>query len=270
MDTYKSKRELIDRTDLDWLISDRLPGLGGSFLKSQEIVDDKMIYYKMSRYNNVRGIIGHESINEIICMNIADQLGFNTLRCELLHCNVVVNGKLIKTFITKFLDYRQPGDKTISFEDYYELVREDTQKPLDVFLELDEEYVYQMLVLDYIIFNRDRHGANIDIILRDGRYIMAPLFDHGLSFMCSCNSEYFARFDIMRSGPVNNYVGSLDVEKNLKFVPEYFIAGLQKPVDIFAGLDDVREYMPDIFWKRIQEMFDRRFDYVKNLYHSKR
>ena len=115
MDTYKSKRELIDRTDLDWLISDRLPGLGGSFLKSQEIVDDKMIYYKMSRYNNVRGITGHESINEIICMNIADQLGFNTLRCELLHCNVVVNGKLMKTFITKFSDYRQPGDKTISF-----------------------------------------------------------------------------------------------------------------------------------------------------------
>ena len=27
-----------------------------------------------------------------------------------------------------------------------------------------EDYVYQMLIVDYLILNRDRHGANIEVL----------------------------------------------------------------------------------------------------------
>ena len=74
--------DAIDRTDLVWTLSRDSSGTAGSYLKSYEIVEGRKIYYKMSRYDSRRGIIGHESINEIICMNIANQLGFDTLQYE--------------------------------------------------------------------------------------------------------------------------------------------------------------------------------------------
>ena len=45
-----------------------------------------------------------------------------------------------------------------------------------------EDYIYQMLVVDYLILNQDRHGANIEV-LRNSRkktVRLAPLFAHGL------------------------------------------------------------------------------------------
>ncbi len=68
------------------------------------------------------------------------------------------------------------------------------------------EYVYQMLLVDYLILNRDRHGANIEILRnrRSGRTAPAPLFDHGLSLLYSCRDEREAEnFDVMRDLPVS-------------------------------------------------------------------
>lgn len=48
-----------------------------------------------------------------------------------------------------------------------------------------------MLAVDFLILNRDRHGANIEV-LRNARartLRIAPLFDHGLSLLYSCLSE---------------------------------------------------------------------------------
>ena len=55
------------------------------------------------------------------------------------------------------------------------------------------------------------------------------------------------------------------MEKNLQYVPKVFIEGLRKPTDIFAGMDTIKWCMPEIFWSKTKEMFDRRFDYVKKL-----
>ena len=48
-----------------------------------------------------------------------------------------------------------------------------------------------MIAVDYIILNRDRNGANIEV-LRNARthtLRIAPLFDHGLSLLYSCMSD---------------------------------------------------------------------------------
>ena len=45
-----------------------------------------------------------------------------------------------------------------------------------------------MIAVDYIILNRDRHGANIEVLRNSRAHSLriAPLFDHGLSLMYSC------------------------------------------------------------------------------------
>ena len=70
-----------------------------------------------------------------------------------------------------------------------------------------EDYVYQMLIVDYLILNRDRHGANIEV-LRNSRkktVRLAPLFDQGLSLLRSCpDATAAAGFDVMADKPCNN------------------------------------------------------------------
>ena len=47
-----------------------------------------------------------------------------------------------------------------------------------------EGQIKQMMLVDYLIANRDRHGSNIEVILSpDGSARLAPIFDNGLSFV---------------------------------------------------------------------------------------
>ena len=67
---------------------------------------------------------------------------------------------------------------------FYQLERNDGESPLEFCVRQGwGESIYQMLVVDYLILNRDRHGANIEV-LRDTKrktLRLAPIFDHGLS-----------------------------------------------------------------------------------------
>ena len=80
-----------------------------------------------------------------------------------------------------------------------------------------------MLVVDYLILNRDRHGANIEV-LRNGRkhtIRIAPLFDHGLSLLCSCYSEEeLQKFDVLEDKPCQNFIGSRSTLGNLSLITE--------------------------------------------------
>ena len=62
----------VDLTYLTWSLSRSSTGTAGSFLKSYEEINGRKFYYKMSNYDSVRGVIGHESVNEIVAQNIAD------------------------------------------------------------------------------------------------------------------------------------------------------------------------------------------------------
>ena len=86
-----------------------------------------------------------------------------------------------------------------------------------------KEYIDTMLVVDYLILNRDRHGANIEVLRNARKHSVriAPLFDHGLSLLCSCyTEEEIKSFDVMADKPCNNFIGSRSVLDNLKLVTE--------------------------------------------------
>ena len=84
-----------------------------------------------------------------------------------------------------------------------------------------QTYIDTMLAVDFLILNRDRHGANIEV-LRNGRkhsLRIAPLFDHGLSFLCTCyNDEEIAQFEILADKPCQNFIGSRSTYENLKLI----------------------------------------------------
>ena len=64
--------EIIDLTNLSWTKSRQSSGTAGSYLKSYSYRNGKKIYYKLSYFDDVNGIFGYESFNEII----ADRLLF--------------------------------------------------------------------------------------------------------------------------------------------------------------------------------------------------
>lgn len=59
-----------------------------------------------------------------------------------------------------------------------------------------------MFIVDYLICNRDRHGANIEVLLDEKEEPrIEPLFDQGLLLLFSCYNdlESVRKFDIFRS-----------------------------------------------------------------------
>ncbi|MBR3833560.1 MAG: HipA domain-containing protein [Lachnospiraceae bacterium] len=256
---------IVDLSHLTWTINNKLPNIGGSYIKASENKDDKLYYYKMSRYMPYHGIIGHESINEIICMNIANSLGLSCARYEIIDAYINIKNK--HTLLVRCPDFKPCNTSKISLENYYEICKLNNETTFEFMKRMGyEDFCYRLFIFDYLIFNRDRHGANIEFIYENGKYTLAPLFDNGLSFMCSCiTPEEFKAYDKLKTGPVNNYIGSRDTLENLKLVPKSIIDVLDKPDNIFQGLEPYFHYMPQEFWDNIQEMFDRRWELVKSL-----
>ena len=127
-----------------------------------------------------------------------------------------------------------------------------------------------MLAIDYIILNRDRHGANIEL-LRDSRahtIRLAPLFDHGLSLMYSCHSdEAIKKFDIHSDLPCNNFIGGKSCLENLNLIltrDDVFphkLMETDKEV-VFEGLDRM---VSDIFIDKTWEMIYERYMCYENI-----
>ena len=132
-----------------------------------------------------------------------------------------------------------------------------------------QEYIDRMLVVDYLILNRDRHGANVEV-LRDARrktLRIAPLFDHGLSFLCSCqSSDEIMQFDILEDKPCQNFIGSRSTLENLGLITNkknVFQAGL-KLQDKERLCADLSSVLSELHLNRIWDMlWARWYEYEK-------
>ena len=116
------------------------PGTPGCFQKAYEEQGGRRFYYKPSNYDSYRGVFGHECINELIVSRLMEILQIEHLS--------------------------------------YDLHRREKESPLEFFVRIGwEKYVYQMLLVDYLICNRDRHGANIEILIDSkGNVRPSPFF----------------------------------------------------------------------------------------------
>lgn len=203
-------KEKQDLCYLSWSVSRKSFGIAGSFLKSYSELGEKKLYYKLSNFDKTYGVIGHECVNELIVDRLLTLLDIPHLSYQLIRADVKIDNKVHEVYLCASEDFKDEWESKVAFDTYKELEAMPEETALDFALRMGwGNYLYQMFIVDYLILNRDRHGTNIEI-LRNSKMktiCLAPLFDHGLSLLCSCtNDEDIDKFDVMADKPCNNYL----------------------------------------------------------------
>lgn len=259
-----------DLTYLTWAKIRNSSGTAGSFLKAYSDLGGDKRYYKLSNYDAFQGIIGHECVNELIVDRLLTLLGVPHLSYQLIHADVLIDERKYETYLCASRDFKQPGESKIALDVYYQAERKERESPLDFCIRRGwEEYIHQMLVVDFLILNRDRHGANIEVLRnkKNKTLHLAPLFDHGLSLIFNCLEEEAVKAaHVMEDRPVQSFVGSRSAQENLKLIPagrEPLLWPLQESDRefIFEGLDTV---LPQIWRDKIWEMIWKRWNYYED------
>lgn len=257
--------EIQDLTYLKWSHIRNSSGTAGTFLKSESTIDGRKIYYKLSNFDPVNGVIGHESANEIIVDRLLTILGVEHLSYELIHADIEVEGRVYNTYVCASEDFKKRGESKIALDDYYRANAKKAETHYDFCVRCGwKKYIDQMIAVDYLILNRDRHGANIEV-LRNARahtLRIAPLFDHGLSLLYSCISDEEVRaFDILEDIRCQNFIGGYSCYENLKLIDDrkdLFQNKLQLSdrERIFHGLEAaLSEELMNKIWNMIYERY---------------
>ena len=259
---------------LEWSHARNSSGTAGTFLKSQSKINGQKIYYKLSNFDSEKGIVGHECVNEIIVDKLLTILGVEHLHYQLIHADVEIDGKVYETWVCASEDFKEPGETKSAMDNYYQVNANIGVSRYDFCVDNGwQSYIDTMLAVDYLIMNRDRHGANIEV-LRDARkktIRIAPLFDHGLSFLCTCNTaEEIKNFDVTVDRPCQNYIGSKSTLDNLSLIKE--------KAGVFNGkltadsrdilFEDIDKILTQDHLDKIWEMLWMRWNYYENLSNS--
>ncbi len=260
-----------DLTFLNWAHARTSSGTAGTFLKSESDFDGIKKYYKLSGYDRMKGIVGHECINEIIVDRLLSVLGVEHLNYELINAEIEIEGRQYNTFLCSSPDFKKKGESKIALDDYYAVNAEKAEPHYDFCKRMGwQKYIDTMIAVDYLILNRDRHGANIEV-LRNARahtLRIAPLFDHGLSLLCSCTSDEEAeKFDIHADRKCNNFIGGNSCFENLQLIEDRKAVFLNRLKEsdkaiIFGGLENA---LSGIFIDKIWDMVFERYKRYENL-----
>lgn len=268
------KSVINDKQDLTWLIwskSRNSYGITGSFLKSYSDLGNKKIYYKLSNYDPYLGIIGHECVNEIIVDRLLDILNIEHLSYQLIHADILIDDKIIDTYLCKSEDFKKPNESKLALDAYYQVERINNESPLQFCLRNNfSNYIYQMLVVDYLILNRDRHGANIEVLRNNktNSIRLAPLFDHGLSLLFQCHDEKsLQNIDVLEDKPVQCFVGSHSAYENLKLIPtnKYPKINRLKDTDRDLLFEDLENVISQTHQDKIWEMITERWKIYEDI-----
>ena len=274
MKDRKVNTQLNDLRYLDWTKTRRSSGTAGSFLKASETRKGVHWYYKLSDYDAWHGIVGHECINEIIADRLLTLLKIPHLSYQLLHAKVIIDEQEYITWLCRSEDFKKAGDSKIALDAYYQMEKVQGENPLEFCIRHGwAEYLYQMLIIDFLILNRDRHGANMEVLRnRSQKTIrLAPLFDHGLSLYFSAHEEkQLAGADPLADKRVQCFVGSHSAADNLRLIPKdsRSLSGCltrESRAYLFADLDDA---LPDPWRDAIWEMIWKRWEYYENFCNS--
>ena len=258
-------KEKQDLTYLKWSHVRSSSGTAGTFLKSESIIDGKKIYYKLSNIDPVNGVIGHECVNELIVDRLLTLLGVEHLSYELIHADIDIEGRIYNTWLCASEDFKKPGESKTALDNYYRTNALKGESRLDFCRRMGwTDYVVTMLAVDYIILNRDRHGANIEVLrnTRAHTFRIAPLFDHGLSLLYSClNEKDIKAFDVMVDRPCQNFLGSRSCLENLDLISRKgdVFPNKLKESDKSILLNDLDGIIPSILAEKIWEMIYRRY-----------
>lgn len=272
--------ELIkEKQDLTYLKFSKIrnsSGTAGSFLKAYDTVDNRKVYYKLSNYDSLNGIIGHESINELIVDRLLNIFEFDHLHYDLINADVLIDDKNINTYLCRSFDYKNKEESKIALDLFYEFEKEENEKPLDFFIRCGfEKEVYEMIVTDFIVLNRDRHGANIEILVnyKNNSFRLAPMFDHGFSLLSTClTKKDIESFDVIKDRQIQSFFASKSAYDNLELIPNDSLPIIKKYKDEYKEelLMDLQDIVDDTLLEKIWELISKRWKYYENFCDKKR
>lgn len=237
--------KLQDLRHLSWSERANTSGTAGCFLKSREETGADTWYYKLSCYDSYRGIYGHECVNEVVASRLMGLLEIEHLDYRLVHALVSIDGVEHETWLNRSRSFRRPGERKQALDTFYDLNKQADESPLGLCERFGwAEQVQKIMLADFLIANRDRHGANIEVLqAKDGSLRLAPVFDSGLSFVFSCYADerHVGEFDPLEDVNANNYLGTRSLEENVRrFVPHDIPVASLAPNDLdslFIGLE---------------------------------
>lgn len=169
----------------------------GSYEKCWKLVDGQWWMYKQGNEN--------ERFSELFISLLGKELGFNMAHYEL-------DDKYIKS-----LDYTKHA--SVNYEPMHSYVCEDEayQKSFEILYELNPEAAkdfVNMIYLDTICFNMDRHTKNYGV-LRDvetGKVIgLAPNFDNNIALISRGYPKNIERFDDILIGLFTTFVSNNEI-----------------------------------------------------------
>lgn len=263
-------KEIQNLKHLKWSKIRNSSGTAGSFLKAYDIKEYKL-YYKLSNYDFINGVIGHECVNELIVSRLLSLLGINHLPYKLINAEIIIDGKIINTYLCESVDFKKKEERKIPLDIFYELNKKNNESPLEFCIRMNwEDYIYEMLLVDFLILNRDRHGANIEILKdKSGKLRLAPLFDHGISLLSFCNTlNDINNYDVMEDKRVQSFVGGFSSFSNLKMIPKNKKPKIKslKVEDKQYLLNGLTGIIPDELLEKIWDMIWKRWCYYENLF----
>ena len=215
-------REEQDLTYLKWSHIRSSSGTAGTFLKSESTLDGIKKYYKLSNFDQTKGVVGHECINEIIVDRLLNILMVDHIHYQLINARIEIDGREYTTYLCCSEDFKKAGESKTALDNYYTTNLLAGESHYDFCVRMGwQQYIDTMIAVDYIILNRDRHGANIEV-LRNSRLKtlrLAPLFDHGLSLMYSCiTDKEIDNYDIYEDKRCQNFIGGFSCYDNLSLI----------------------------------------------------
>lgn len=214
---------LQDLTHLDWSESETSSATGGSYLKARSGEGPEATYYKLSCYDEVNGVYGHECVNETIAARLMGVLCIRHVPYRLVHARVRIGGHEHETWLSESASFRERGESKASLARFYSLNRLEGETRLRFCERFGwMQDIQKAMLVDYLIANRDRHGSNLEVLKsRDGQLCLAPLFDNGLSlYYSSFNAQQLEAIDPLQDVIANNFLGTRSLEQNLvRFVP---------------------------------------------------
>ncbi|MBR5337672.1 MAG: hypothetical protein IK152_06785 [Lachnospiraceae bacterium] len=260
-------KEIQDLTFLKWSHIRNSSGTGGTFLKSGSEIDNVKTYYKLSNFDPVKGVVGHECVNEIIADRLLTILGVEHLSYQLINARIEIEENYYNTYLCASRDFKDRGESKVALDDYYRVNALPGESHYDFCIRQGwQNLIHQMIAVDFIILNRDRHGANIEVLRNARNHTVrpAPLFDHGLSLMYSCRTDKEIRdFDIFEDKKCQNFIGSQSCLENLSLIEDKtkVFKNQLKQEDkgtILNGLEDVlsKEHL-DKIWDMIFKRYER-------------
>ena len=207
-----------DLTFLKWSYSSS--SSGGTYLKSETGYGSKKVYYKLSDFKQGR-FTGCEAVIEVVVSRLGEILGFPVLKYMGDMSVIDIDGTKYTTFVARSYNYVKNGYTAIPLiTDFLTNRLSDRESPLEYCRRIGlQEYLDYIFIFDYLIVNIDRHGHNIEILYNnDNDMIPSPIFDNGrsLTYEYGNNVVLMQNWDYKSDIAVNNFVGSIHLESNLK------------------------------------------------------